>query len=305
MKKLLAALLAMLMLCGGMAVGAGAFELPGKSSAMSAGAGGIWAMELPEEDWDEIRKIMNKVDLELLLTDAYLDYMFADLADHLLPYSALKAGKTYDDYYEAQNDAWDTFDKAGRTFDSGGFDRDGMETAYKAGTLENDYRKFLNDNLPIWNSVFLPLLNEYYREEALDALVPHVKTQSLSALLHHFYSLDTITEEKFYELAVKIESDEFVKLFSGYWKLLEEGKWAEAEAKAEAYYQAVYDLFVAEGLITPPPPPPCEDCNKFPCECSPPTPPKPSLPGTSFEATIVNWILYIVAFGWIWMRFFK
>jgi len=38
---------------------------------------------------------------------------------------------------------------------------------------------------------------------------------------------------------------------------------------------------------------------------NPPPPPTPTntIPGTSYEATIINWILYIVFFGWLWMRF--
>ncbi|MCL2495472.1 MAG: hypothetical protein FWE98_07455 [Oscillospiraceae bacterium] len=34
------------------------------------------------------------------------------------------------------------------------------------------------------------------------------------------------------------------------------------------------------------------------------TPPPNLLPGTNREATPLNWILYIVFFGWIWMRWF-
>jgi len=33
----------------------------------------------------------------------------------------------------------------------------------------------------------------------------------------------------------------------------------------------------------------------------PPPPPINTIPGTSYEATFFNWILYYVFFGWIWM----
>jgi len=33
-----------------------------------------------------------------------------------------------------------------------------------------------------------------------------------------------------------------------------------------------------------------------------PSTPANTIPGTSYEATIINWILYIVFFGWLWMR---
>jgi len=273
MKKLLAVLLAALMLCGCMAIGVSA---------------------LTDEQEKEIGAIKSAVRLEMYLEllDGNPNHYALAMAQDFLDDSFLKPGNTWDAFSDAMDaymngEAREAFLK----FDS--------EAAFLAGTLESDFRKIQKDMFAAYDEVVLVARNAM-KAEVMDAFLPIGNCQLFGDILFEMQNAGIITEAKRSDVRSKMNDILAEFNFTDWLALLVGGEYAQAKTQAQELCDAIYALFVEEGILTPPEPP-CPDCGKFPCECKPA---KPTLPGTNREATFFNWILYILAFGWIWMRFF-
>ena len=246
MKKLLAVILAVCLLCGGVAMGARA------------------------GDWDEIEKIRQKIDLEVFL-DILLNspdlILVLDIDSAFFPEIVFKPGKTWDEWEELYFESY--------------YDDDvDLEASYQAGTLESDYRKYLND-FHSERSDLVPLLRDFIKEEAWNAM----RTTTMFALLYTVADtscyLGKITFDKLDEIM-----DTLMDLVGDYetewFELIEAGEFAEAEAYGEVVYETFYDLLFAVGVV------PCKDCGKLPCECVTEQPTTTTEPATTTTEPVIT-----------------
>jgi len=77
---------------------------------------------------------------------------------------------------------------------------------------------------------------------------------------------------------------------------------ANENAASTSFVMPAGNVTVTASYKIPPPPPSCTP--ESPCgDCEDCLPPVPTIPGTNYPKTAWNWFMFIVLFGWIWMRF--
>jgi len=94
-----------------------------------------------------------------------------------------------------------------------------------------------------------------------------------------------------------------------------QGYWGEATSEFWALNDMMVEHLTAQGVdvpqwlrrpVEPPPPPACPaNPNADVCTCNDTSPPPEvsTIFNTRWEANVVNWLLFFLGFGWIWMWF--
>lgn len=304
MKKLLAVLMAVLLLCGGLAVGVNAAGWDDLNNAQK----------------NELESILFSARLEVCYSKEYYDtYVMLTVAETCWKKSAVyKPEKNPDEIdFSTLPEGESFYDPLYRSTE------EDKVNAYLNGTLEEDSRKEEENVMKLVKSTYVPIMTEYFQSEAIEAY----KLRGSASLLWEqmpfcMLKAGIITRDAvdpMYEY-----HDEIVaKVRTVMDPLLDEGKWAQAKATGEEVLARVIELLVEHGLMNLctvcskfpcecTTEQPCPDCGKLPCECTTEQPCATCgkdpcecpeiIPEPSFFARVWDFILKWLLFGWLWNR---
>ena len=235
MKKALAILLAMCLLCVVGAIGAGAL--------------------LTEQEWDEIRDLRNAVSEPLGRTATiahkgtvgnHARWYFINASSEKIDgnLAAFKEGKTPEDYWAALLVACDadsnaTYAKFQALFAKYEYDEStvsnyntSIEALYRNGKLKAFYEEYFTIYYvysgALGNATHNNLANEFFKPEALEPLEPYAKLDVLLDSIQQTINNSEIAD-KFMD-AIDAKYDECIALDQAFEAALQAGNWAEAMA---------------------------------------------------------------------------
>jgi len=296
MKKLLAVLLATMMLMGIGAVGAGAVSYDDLTLAQKTEIRRIRA-----EVWLELFDLKEYRELFDTLVLRYIDDLERNHGLYLTPYYLI-----YDESAEA---------------------------AFLAGTFETYFRDFLHGELRVYRELAVPYLEARYTAEGIEAIKPAMIAAMIVdprlGFMEWCGKLPEGIDAKQLFSKISIEARSRFGENSGFGEnfdeLVNEAKWAELKTIGEEWLEFTIAFLIEHGLLdlcsdcdkypcvcttaqpctvcskepcVCPTEQPCLDCGKLPCKCAPIV----VVPEPSFFARVWNFILKWFFFGFIWNR---